>query len=146
MTEQQQKPKSDPYLESAKSFHLQMPLHHPYDLAIGMIKEKVYNLMTFEGTVDAYCIWCRKESVFRAHSTTRWVFEQWQNQIEGELQKFGWSCAHNNNHYYRSYYFLPEGSSEFQKIGQLPSVADFLIPQADKYRKILGDEKYKELT
>jgi hypothetical protein len=32
------------------------------------------------------------------------------------------------------------------KIGQWPSVADFQIPQAEKYRKILGREQYKEFT
>ena len=32
------------------------------------------------------------------------------------------------------------------KIGQWPSTADFQIPQAEKYRKILGEEEYKEFT
>jgi hypothetical protein len=32
------------------------------------------------------------------------------------------------------------------KIGQFPSVADFQIPLAQKYRKILGESQYKEFT
>jgi hypothetical protein len=136
----------DPYLESPKVFHLEMPLYRSYDLLIGSAKEKIYELMTFSGTIDAYCIWCKKDSVFESSPSSRWVFEQWLSKIEDDLQKFSWSCAHNNNHRYRSYYFTPKGSNTFQKVGQFPSVADFQIPQVGKYRKILGEEQYKEFT
>jgi len=136
----------DSYLESSKTFHLGMPLYRTYDLGIGTVKEKIYDLMTTGGTIDAYCIWCKKESVFHAHPTSRWVLSQWQSQIQDELQEFGWSCAHNNSHYYRSYYLVLKGSNDFRKAGQFPSVADFQIPQAEKYRKILGDEQYREFT
>lgn len=136
----------DPYLESPKVFHLEMPLYRSYDLLIGTLKEKIYELMTFSGTIDAYCIWCKKESVFRASPSSRWTFSQWQSQIEDDLQEFGWSCAHNSKHHYRTYYLTLEGSNDFQKVGQFPSVADFQIPQAEKYRKILGEGQYKEFT
>jgi len=123
-----------------------MPLYRSYDLLIGSVKEKIYELMTFSGTIDAYCIWCKKDSVFESSSSSRWVFEQWLSQIEDDLQKFSWSCAHNSNHRYRSYYFTPKDSNTFQKVGQFPSVADFQIPQVGKYRKILGEDQYKEFT
>ncbi len=137
---------TDSYLESIKIFHLSMPLYRSYDLSIGVVKEKIYELMTSGGTIDAYCVWCKKESIFHASPAERWVFTQWKSHIEDELQEFGWSCAHNSSHYYRSYYFVRESSDEFQKVGQFPSVADFQIPQAGKYRKILGEEEYKEFT
>lgn len=136
----------DPYLESPKVFHLEMPLYRSYDLLMGSVKEKIYELITFSGTIDAYCIWCKKESVFRSSPTSRWVLSQWLSQIENDLQEFGWYCAHNNDHHYRSYYFTAKGSNVFQKVGQFPSVADFQIPQAGKYRKILGEDQYKEFT
>lgn len=136
----------DLYLESPKIFHLEMPLYRSYDLLIGSVKEKIYELMTFYGTIDAYCIWCKKESVFRSIPTSSWVLSQWLSQIENDLQEFGWYCAHNNDHHYRSYYFTAKGSNVFQKVGQFPSVADFQIPQAGKYRKILGEDQYKEFT
>lgn len=137
---------ADFYLESPKIFHLEMPLYRAYDLLIGSIKEKIYELMTFSGTIDAYCIWCKKESVFRSSPTSRWVLSQWLSQIENSLQEFGWYCAHNNDHHYRSYYFTAKDSNIIQKVGQWPSAADFQIPQAEKYRKILGEDQYKELT
>lgn len=136
----------DPYLESPKVFHLEMPLYRSYDLLMGSVKEKIYELMIFSGTIDAYCIWCKKDSVFESSPSSRWVFTQWLSRIEDDLQEFSWSCAHDNNHCYRSYYFTPKGSNTFQKVGQFPSVADFQIPQVGKYRKILGEEQYKEFT
>lgn len=136
----------DPYLESPKVFHLEMPLYRSYDLLMGSVKEKIYELMIFSGTIDAYCIWCKKDSVFESSPSSRWVFTQWLSHIEDDLQEFSWSCAHDNNHRYRSYYFTPKGSNTFQKVGQFPSVADFQIPQVGKYRKILGEEQYKEFT
>ncbi len=137
---------ADSYLESPKTFHLEMPLYRAYDLLVGSVKEKIYELMTFSGTIDAYCIWCKKESVFRSSPTSRWVLSQWLSQIENALQEFGWYCAHDNDHHYRSYYFTAKGSNISQKVGQWPSVADFQIPQAEKYRKILGEDQYKEFT
>lgn len=136
----------NPYLELPKVFHLEMPLYRSFDLLIGSVKEKIYELITFSGTIDAYCIWCKKESVFESSPSSRWVFKQWLSHIEDDLQEFSWSCAHNSNHRYRSYYFTAKGSNNFQKIGQFPSVADFQIPQAGKYRKILGEDQYKEFT
>ena len=44
------------------------------------------------------------------------------------------------------YVYYLKMSGYLSKIGQWPSVADFQIPQAEKYRKILGEEQYKELT
>src|SRR3989344_1658609 len=137
---------ADSYLESPKTFHLEMPPYRSYDLLIGSVKEKIYELMTFSGTIDAYCIWCKKESVFKSSPTNRWVLGQWLRQIENDLQEFGWYCAHNNDHHYRSYYFTAKDSNILEKVGQFPSVADFQIPQAEKYRKILGEEQYKEFT
>lgn len=143
---QQNTAQTDPYLDSSKAFHLEMPLYRNYDLGIGMIKEKIYELMTSGGTVDAYCIWCKKDSVFQAHPTSKWVLSQWQSQIQNELQEFGWSCAHNNSHYYRTYYLVLRGSNDFRKVGQFPSGADFQIPQAQGYRKILDKDQYTEFT
>ncbi|MEK7129239.1 MAG: short-chain dehydrogenase [Patescibacteria group bacterium] len=135
---------SDPYLESPKAFHLEMPLYHVFDLAIGVDAEKVYKLLSYSGTIDAYCIWCDKESVFDTQehvysSTTYW---EWKNSADFRRNRY--RCSRNSNHEYFIYYLKTKDS--LLKIGQWPSVADFQIPQAEKYRKILGEEEYKEFT
>jgi len=138
----------DPYLESPKAFHLEMPLYHELDLTIGVIAEKAYEMMTHSETMDAYCIWCEKESVFdareyvgRSYSST---YSSWLKFDSGFCRN-SYVCSRNENHQYFSYYLKLE-KSKLLKIGQWPSVADFQIPQVEKYRKILGEEEYKEFT
>jgi hypothetical protein len=42
--------------------------------------------------------------------------------------------------------FCLKQADSIQKIGQFPSVADFQIPETAKYRKLLGEQHYKEFT
>lgn len=133
---------SDPYLESPKAFHLEMPLYHVFDLSIGTVAEKVHKFLSFSGTIDAYCIWCDKESVFDTQEHLYSAYWEWKK--ETGFRKNMYQCSRNSNHQYFIYYLKTTGN--LLKIGQWPSVADFQIPQAEKYRKILGEEEYKEFT
>lgn len=134
----------DPYLKSPKSFHLEMPLYHELDLSIGGIAEKVYTNLSHSGTMDAYCIWCGKESVFNAEEHFYGKqYGAWKGEEFG-FRRNSYKCTRNNNHRYYIYFF--KGQNVFLKVGQWPSAADFQIPQAEKYRKILGEEEYKEFT
>ena len=133
----------DPYLESPKKFHLEMPLYHTFDLSIGAIAEKVYEFLTFSGTIDAYCIWCDKESVFDTDEHLYGTaYASWRKDTG--FRRNAYRCSRNNNHEYFIYYLKTKDN--LLKIGQWPSVADFQIPQVEKYRKILGEEEYKEFT
>ena len=95
-------------------------------------------------TIDAYCIWCDKESVF---DTQEYVYSSttyWEWKKETGFRRNVYQCSRNSNHQYFIYYLKTKET--LLKIGQWPSVADFQIPQAEKYRKILGEEEYKEFT
>lgn len=144
----------DPYLVSPKAFHLEMPLYHELDLSNGTVLENVFDLMAYSGTIDAYCIWCDKESVF---DTTQHLnlddlpgyqkyqrLEYWKKGHKDGFSRITHRCSRDANHQYYIYYFK-EGDL-FLKIGQWPSTADFQIPQAEKYRKLLTEEQYKEFT
>lgn len=135
---------SDPYLESPKAFHLEMPLYHAFDLSIGTDAEKVYKLLSYSGTIDAYCIWCDKESVFDTREHVYSSTSYWEWKKETEFRRNMYQCSRNNNHQYFIYYLKTK--ENLLKIGQWPSVADFQIPQAEKYRKIIGEAEYKEFT
>jgi hypothetical protein len=105
---------TDPYLESSKTFHLEMPLYHAYDLSIGTIAEKVFGLLIYSGTIDAYCIWCDKESVFDTTQRlntdsypgyrTHDHLEYWKNHGD-EFLRITHGCSRNTNHQYFAYYF-----------------------------------------
>ena len=140
--------KIDQYLESPKAFHLEMPLYHDLDLTLGVVAEKVYELIAHSGTMDAYCIWCDKESVFDSreyvgHNYAS-TYSSWLKSDSG-FRRNSYTCSRNSDHQYFSYY-IKLGKNKLMKIGQWPSSADFQIPQAEKYRKILGEEEYKEFT
>lgn len=136
---------NDPYLESAKAFHLEMPPYHDFDLSIGVTEERIYTLLSNRDTIDAYCIWCDKEGVFRAYNylSDNVSVPRWTTRHNG-LIEIEYRCTRNESHAYHTYYF--KAGNFFTKVGQFPSVADFQIPQAEKYRKILGEEEYKEFT
>jgi hypothetical protein len=132
------------YLTSPEKFHLEMPLYHEVDLTDEGTAKRIWSLLSYSGTIDAYCIWCEKESVFDALSYGQQYFEHWK--ADSGLRTISYKCTRERkaSHIYYSYYI--KGSTVLVKIGQFPSVANFQIPQAKKNRKVLGDERYKELT
>ena len=135
----------DPYLETPKTFLLEMPLYHDFDLSKKTVARKIYQNLSNHETIDAYCILCDKDGVFRVsqsfydHCST----PSWTTRNNG-LISIEYQCTRNNSHAYHIYYF--KDGNYFSKVGQFPSVADFQIPQAQAYRKILNDEQYKEFT
>lgn len=140
----------DLYLKSPKAFHLEMPLYHTFDLSVGAHSEKIFDSLIFNGTIDAYCTFCDKESVFRANEyyMNMPTYRLWHEREQG-FTKIVYVCTRNTKHDYSIYYLKildPVFEGRFLKIGQWPSTADFQIPQAAKYRKILGEEQYKEFT
>jgi len=145
LEKQNKKLQLDPYLESPKAFHLEMPLYHDFDLSIGVIEEKIYKILSNRETIDAYCVWCDKESVFDAHNymSDNISIPRWTTRHNG-LIKIEYICTRDRSHAYHTYYF--KVGNFLTKVGQFPSAADFQIPQAGKYRKILGEDQYKEFT
>lgn len=128
------------YLESPKAFHLEMPLYYVVNITKSNFN-KIYGLLSYYGTLDVFCIWCDKESVFET--------DEYFSASPGDLADYGfkrisYKCSRDSNHKYYVYHLISK--AQIQKVGQFPSVADFQIPQAEKYRKVLGDDQYKELT
>ncbi|MBU1102351.1 short-chain dehydrogenase [Patescibacteria group bacterium] len=140
---EEQEIQNDPYLNSPREFILEMPLYHELDLSVGSQCRKIYDLLCYSGTIDIYCIKCGKESVFdTVEYLNRTIFSEWKKSIG--FDRTVYRCTRNSGHEYYSYYY--KGDGFFVKMGQFPSVADFQIPQAEKYRKELGEDQYKEFT
>jgi len=144
MDEQEKIKELDIYLHSPKAFHLEMPLYHEFDLSEDGIPEVIHDLLSYSGTIDAHCIWCEKESVFDTSEYLYTNYAEWHWNESG-FRRNAFKCSRDPEHKYYVYY-LKLGQNSFLKIGQWPSTADFQIPQAEKYRKILGDDQYKEMT
>ncbi|MBZ9577834.1 short-chain dehydrogenase [Patescibacteria group bacterium] len=132
--------------DSPREFHLEMPLYKEIIITEENLK-KISELIDFSGTIDAYCIYCEKESVFENYVRPGFGIPALRAHAKSESEKyFGTSyiCSRSRAHEYTSYFRIC--GSVIQKVGQFPSVADLQIPQIQKYRKLLGNEKYKEFT
>ena len=134
--------------KSPKEFHLEMPLYREVSIKKENAR-KIMDLLNFEGTIDVYCVYCEKESVFKNTARPGGYDDDlldWANS-EYSLEKYVrtvYRCQRNQSHEYISYFRIYDW--KIIKVGQYPSVADFQIPQIQKYHKLLGEERYKEFS
>lgn len=100
--------------------------------------------------LDAHCIHCGRESVFKAPpmsigggggSSTRPVDEAWMLK-NGEFS-ITLQCVRNPLHTYR--YHLSVASGTLRKIGQWPSLEDIAGADIEKYRPLLKGGYFREL-
>lgn len=128
---------------SFREFHLEMPLYKKIVVTKKNCK-RIQELLNFNGTIDAYCIYCEKESVFDNTENPGWGSFVLREGKSETYNLSSYACTRNRTHEYTSYFRVCH--SVIEKVGQFPSVADLQIPQIHKYRKLLGNEKYKEFT
>lgn len=134
-----EKPKFAP-LPSPQEFCLAVPLYDefPYD---DNDANPFFGLEHFKGSLDCHCHGCGRHSVFNRmgvpefkehHHHHNYVFVLW------------FICSRDQNH--RSCFVFRSNKGVLQKIGQFPSLADLATPDLQKYRPVLGDDGFKELT
>ncbi len=84
-------------------------------------------------------------SVF--HTDSRYgkhpVFEYYKDARNIVLE-YSFKCTRDDSHE-MSFYFLIHNNT-ITKIGQYPSIADVITIDIQKYRKVLGNERYKEFS
>ena len=124
----------------------------------------------FGGPVDCYCINCKKESTFKNSDADR--KHRLATMVEPAIvrgrihvnkpttgtMEVALSCTRCGFAYFFEFYIdvkyvNPENKEEppltfytAQKVGQFPSYSDLNSHNAAKYRKILGNEKFREFT
>lgn len=141
----EQKVRALSYLATPKKFHLEMPLYVDFDLSEQEVAKRIFLLLGYSGTIDAYCTACERDSVFGAYDYLQdnTSIPPWTVRHDG-LIKHQLRCKRDQDHEYHAYYF--KDAYRFAKVGQFPSVADFQIPQSKKYRTILTPDSYREFT
>lgn len=127
-------------LPSPQDFCLTVPIYEGFRYN----KEQpnpFFGLEHFKGTLDCYCHGCGRHTVFNRvgepkyrehHHRSNYIFMLW------------FSCSRDQNHQACFIFHSHEGI--LQKIGQYPSLADIAVPDLQKYRPILGDEGFRELS
>ena len=108
---------------------------------------QVFQLLTYTQTIDAYCIYCKREGVFKNCENPAWRYMNFEQYAASPFEKYtttAYVCTRHSSHKYISHFRLCD--NKIAKVGQYPSTADLQIPQAQKYHKLLGGERYKEFT
>ncbi|MFA5938875.1 MAG: hypothetical protein WC809_05930 [Sinimarinibacterium sp.] len=134
----QQKPKL-PELPSAKEFCLSVPLYERFQYDDEK-QNGFFSLEQFDGTLDFYCPDCTQHSVFSVQKNNFHQQSHYRNYVFSLL----FQCSRNKTH--RALFVFRAHEGTLQKIGQIPSLADLALPDLRRYRKALGDERFKELT
>lgn len=109
--------------------------------------DRVFEIETYTGTFDIYCVECGKGSVYKAVlNTSRWFKDENEKQqyalSNRVFQKDG-HCTRNGEH--KFYCTIRVKENQLTKIGQYPSLADLAESEIKKYRKPLG-EQFTELS
>lgn len=138
-------PENNTELPSVRDFLLTTPLYEEFEFDSNDSEaiEKIQTLGYFRGTLDAYCIWCQQDSVFINHA-----FQDSGNKMAVLRFNMGFTsvfkCIRDADH--RIFFNFTLINNTIAKTGQFPSIADFQSGELEKYRKVLGKQRYSELT
>jgi len=129
-------------LPPAVDFYLMVPLYEFHKISTGNVAD-IQQLQYFSGTLDAYCLGCGNISIFqRDASYTHHLTPQ--EAVESRQFSISFLCQRQRSH--RLFFLFAVTNKQVGKIGQLPSLADLHSTGILQYRKLLGDERYRELS
>jgi hypothetical protein len=134
-------------------FALEIPLYEEFPLEklkqsvdVNALFNYIEPLKNPDKPIDIFCVDCQKESTFRQSDKFIIIKNRagFENTGADEIFMVELSCTREPNH--KLYFIFRIKNLCISKIGQHYSIADINIDSIKKYRKILGDEKYKELS
>jgi hypothetical protein len=146
-------------MNDVENYFINSPLYAEFDVT-GEPASFFLNLFYLIDSIDSYCPECKTKSVFQpidpeATKIERAVLGILSN-VDIMLNKIArepdnkyyirkqFRCSRNSEH--RLTFFFLYWNNKLTKIGQHPSVADLVTYEIESYKKILGDEYYKEFN
>ena len=149
-------------LPAPEEFLLEASLYTRYLINSGLNRDhekgfpRASFILDYSGPLDSYCLFCHKGSVFHGVQTERPTLGyNYYDTLLGNLSCYQkvFRCSRDEQH--DLCFFFSTGLTIFiddkkygfiQKIGQLPSLADLASSEIQKYRKILGEDRYAEFN
>ncbi|MBA1238217.1 short-chain dehydrogenase [Pseudomonas kunmingensis] len=128
-----------PALPTAKEFCLTVPLYEKFGYD-NEADNGFFALEQFEETLDMHCPECGQHSVFLPRKNNYSTNSHYTNYIFSLLFR----CSRNASH--QALFIFRAHRGVIQKIGQIPALADLAMPDMKKYRPVLGEERFKELS
>lgn len=132
-------------LPSMREFFLDVPLYLAKPFTEANLDE-LNKLKNYNEHFDCYCCDCGRDSVFHGRPD---VYDQREYPYYSWLGRYivfriTFKCTRDDSHEMYCYFLIHNRT--ITKIGQYPSIADVVIADIKKYRKVLGNELYSEFT
>jgi len=133
-----------------KTLLLEIPLYKECELSNFSYKE-VRNLESFKESIDAYCIDCKRQSVFWSQKIDElkepneaFLMRATYDEHKEKTRSFYLmlTCTRDGKHVMIFYFKIY--NKKLIKVGQFPSIADLQSNEIDKYRKVLSKERFKD--
>ncbi|ASJ54871.1 hypothetical protein BP422_15630 [Brevibacillus formosus] len=137
--------------ENVSELMTKAQLYQSFTLSDDTEIDALYEFLFMDSKYDCFCTECEKDSTFRVVASRDYPKTIGVNQmlesrlatLQG-LQVVGSFCMRNSTHHMVHLFIVIDTS--VVKVGQYPSIADISSPSIKKYRKILGEEKYREFS
>lgn len=127
-------------LPAPEDFLLKVPLYEAFRFN-DEVANPFFAIEHFKGALDCFCLGCNRHSVFNRIGESNYSeFAHTYNHIF----ILWFSCSREQGH--RIAFLFRSHQGILQKIGQFPSLADLAAPDLQKYRPVLGDERFRELN
>lgn len=132
-------------LPIAKEFFLETPLYRYYNLETTDHKERsrIWAIEFYKETLDCWCPKCQRLSIFQA-ATKEMSQDDRLNVFRNREFQHEFLCTRCHKSIMKFHVIVIDGM--IGKIGQYPSMADLAEADIQKYRKILEEEEFKELS
>lgn len=133
-------------MPDAATFLFRTPLYREYDLPDADVSRLIV-LQYYSGKSQSICPVCGKDSILQGrHSipAAPYLDRSPVKQFSDRRFDVGVECTwgHNEN----MLFSFQLKKKKIQKIGQWPSLADFVLPGIAQFRKLLGPERYADLS
>jgi hypothetical protein len=127
-------------LPRAAEFLLHVPLYESFRFD----KRKsnpFFEIEHFKGPLDCFCPGCERHSVFNRIGEPKYSELAHTHNYVFTIPMV---CSRSQGH--RILFIFRSHQGVLQKIGQYPSLADLATPDLEKYRPVLGKERFRELS
>lgn len=140
MTNQKKSTAAVDELPSPQDFCLSVPIYEPFRLD-DTKTNPFFGIEHFEKPLDLHCPECNRHSVFKLRHKAEYSERSY---FKNYIFSLSFSCSRDEAH--RASFIFLAHNGVLQKIGQTPSLADISIPDLRKYRPVLGDNYFRELS
>jgi|JI8StandDraft_1071087.scaffolds.fasta_scaffold120951_2 hypothetical protein len=127
-------------LPSPEDFCLTVPIYDEFRYNIDE-SNPFFGLEHFKGSLDCYCHGCGRHTVFNKMGEPNY---REHHHRRNYILSLWFSCSRDQNH--QACFIFHSNDGILKKIGQFPSLADLATPDLQKYRPVLGNDGFRELT